>query len=139
MWAPSDMTDDKAAKVADMHKALGELLPDPSFRFNTEEEVRNMTDEQADLVVDYARRMLVSQLLMCEYHRHMGDDCGDYIEAATELWHVIWNEGWGNDWQGWRDALANVLLTTPMGGCDGEIRYDIFSEELADRISQEVH
>lgn len=104
-------------------------------------EIEAMTHEDAMNVLRHVRRVLLVQLMHQERHEHMLDDCGDYLTAATDGWGYLHKLYFEND----GDPLlltegVKRYLTAPMddrefpwGGCDGEARYDLLSEELADK------
>lgn len=117
-------------------KGLEEVLPKPIL-FEARSEIENLTDEQAWEVMRAVRRALLMQLLHQEYHEHMLDDCGDYLEAASFNWNHIWNEFFMNDGEGFTERVKKWLLNeTGEGllGSDGEIRFDLIAEPLLEDI-----
>jgi hypothetical protein len=93
--------------------------------------------EHAREVLREARRMLVIQLQSQENHEHMLDDCGDYLYAATENWNRLFSAYWENDGDetAFVRAVREFLKESPTEwlGCDGEIRYDLWSDEYVER------
>jgi hypothetical protein len=126
LGAASDLSKEVHDELQAMYKRLQELLPDP-IRL-TEEEIGNLTEDQANLVMYAARRTLLVHLFAQEFHQHMGDDCGDYLAAATSGWQAVFEDAWMNDFQGYTDHITTYLTDLdryPVGGCDGEVRISI--------------
>jgi hypothetical protein len=119
------------------HEAIMVKLPEPHV-FHSDDEIRNMTDEQADDVLRFVRRELLNQLMFQEYHEHMLDDCGDYLTAATDGWNYLHDAYFTNDGTDFTSYVQAYLLARhdddqyPWGGCDGEARYALLSEELTE-------
>lgn len=121
-----DMTVEQIDLVCDLAEALFKALPDP-VRL-TEEQIENLSEEDARHVLRAVRRACVTQLLMQEYHEHELDDCGDYLYAASENWFKLFNNVWVNDFTGWVDEVKKFLTdfeAYPEGGSDGEVRFAI--------------
>ena len=130
-------------QIGPIEGMLAEVLPSPIV-FSSRKEIEELTWEQAMEVIRAARRMLLTQLLYQEYHEHMGDDCGDYLQAACENWHYLWTTYFDND--GDETIVVNTIkdwLLNPddpiygLGGCDGEIRYNLLTEELMSELDPE--
>lgn len=113
--------------------------------FRTQEDIANLTDDQALWCLRWARRTLLSHLLHQELHEHMLDDCGDYLQGATENWYKLWKAYFDNDGdEALLIATVKEWLQGSVGdeygpgsdlyGCDGDIRFEIVSEELQDLL-----
>jgi hypothetical protein len=127
------MTENIAKAAQDQ---LRRTYPQPPT-FHTKEEIENLTDDQAMEVMRYVRRMLLDQLLFQEYHEHMLDDCGDYLTAASDNWTWLHDAYFNNDGEGFTDFVINWLTNEkdyPLGGSDGEARFDLLSEELMEEL-----
>jgi hypothetical protein len=125
-WVAPDLTEEQQHRVDQLLNELEELLPQPVQL--TVEDIRNLTEEQAQAVRIATRRMLVFQLLHQERHWHELDDCGDYLTAATENWAALYGNLWSNDFQNEVEETKAFLTDSekyPEGGCDGEIRYSL--------------
>jgi len=104
----------------------------PRKVFTSREEVEALTfDEARDVICD-ARDLLRAELDDDVEHMHWLDDCGDYLFAAIDNYHMLWTYYWEND--GDKEAVIarvkDFLLSPqdglfPYGGSDGEIRLTI--------------
>lgn len=84
-------------------------------------------EKRAYEILDIARENLISHLVAQRDHPHLTDDCGDYLDAATETWTTLFYAGWNNDWVDFT-AHVNNFLNVPSDdwlASDGEIRYDL--------------
>jgi len=99
--------------------------------FHTKADVEALEEDRALAIMRFARRALVLQLLHQEHHEHMTDDCGDYLFAALDNFRRIFDmiQDWGT--QGIEERMKEWLLEGPEEwlGCDGEIRFDLFTED----------
>ena len=124
------MNDDERREAIRFHeRELAKLIPDPVKL--TLQQVDVLTEEQALEVLHAARRAMLFQGLMQETHDHLGDDCGDYLEAATSNWNTLWEAFFNSDGADIVEAVKLFLRETPdgWGGSDGEIRFSILPEE----------
>jgi hypothetical protein len=98
------------------------------------EDIHNLTEDQAMSVLRSARRELVSQLLYQEYHEHLFDDCGDYLDAASDNWHRLWSACFNSDGTELVSSVKAFLLEHPSEwlATDGEIRYSILPEDYVE-------
>ena len=129
LGAASDLSKEVHDELLAMYTRLQELLPDP-IKLTEEDMGSPITEDQAYRVMYAARRCLLIHLFGQEFHQHMGDDCGDYLEAASSGWSAVFTEAWMNDFQDYPDHIKNYLTDLeryPVGGCDGEVRYDILT------------
>jgi hypothetical protein len=126
-WQSPDLTPDQLEEVQQIYARLAEIFPDPVVI--TEEDLhKGLTEDQAWAVHMAARRMLLLQLLSQEYHRHVMDDCGDYLAAATDGWTAVFTDAWTDDFQFYPAHIKTYLTDRdryPEGGCDGEVRLSI--------------
>jgi hypothetical protein len=110
---------------------LQEIFPQPPT-IDTKEDLNNLTFDQAWEVMRAARRMLILTLLHQEAHEHMGDDCGDDLDAATTAWNDLYNlteDGWASEAE-YTKAVQEWLQSSQLYGVDGDIRYTILSDNL---------
>lgn len=115
---------------------LMEILPSPPM-FHTRDQIENLTHPQAMEVMRAARRMLLMTLLTQEHHEHMLDDCGDDLSAATDNWEALHGLYFNNDGTDFEVHVKNWLLDEDhvgLGGCDGEIRHNLLSENLLEEL-----
>lgn len=101
--------------------------------FYNKAQVANIDLETAFAVVRAARRMLLLNLMHAELHEHVTDDCGDYLKAATDNWHRLFHDLHDTDVLE-EEVLRRVkeFLLEPASewlGSDGEIRFELFSDE----------
>jgi hypothetical protein len=145
-WVAPDLTEDQLKRVDELISELEDIFPEPVQL--AVEDIRDLTEEQAQMVRLATRRMLVLQLLHQERHWHEMDDCGDYLVAATENWAALYGNLWTDDFQDEVEETKKFLVDSkkyPEGGCDGEIRYsllpvgedEILSETMA-RVRTEL-
>lgn len=130
-WQSPDLDDAKLARLHEIEAELIELLPASIAPRMTKEDIANLTQDQASRIRIAVRRQLLFQLLYQEYHWHEMDDCGDYLTAATDNWASLFDNLWSNDFQNEIEETQKFLLdheAYPLGGSDGEIRYDILPE-----------
>jgi hypothetical protein len=129
-WEAHDLTPEKIQRLQEIHKELEEIFTAPET-FESMEEIWSLTPKRAEEVRIATRRLLLLTLLTQEYHMHELDDCGDYLIAATENWYLLFNNLWVNDFQNEVSETQEFLTNFekyPWGGCDGEIRYELFGE-----------
>jgi hypothetical protein len=94
------------------------------------------SEEDALQVLDLAAIRL-RQMLTGPGHVPLEDDGGDYMYAATENFHRLYLACWeANPIQGVKD----FLLEHPDEwlGCDGDIRFDLWSDEYVRRMQDEA-
>ena len=121
-------------------KAVLDSLPE-LIKFEDWESVDSLDFREACEVVRAARRMLLIHLIGQETHEHMLDDCGDYLTAATDNWNYLHGIYFNNDGdEAVLIAEVKKFLKAEepyaMGGCDGDIRFDILTEAMLDQIYQ---
>jgi hypothetical protein len=139
-WTAPDLDEAQLNRIKEIITELEGIWNQP-VRFTTRAEIDSLTQEQAELVRIATRRMLVMQLLHQELHMHELDDCGDYLTAATENWAALFGMLWSDDFQDELPITKKFLLDFnefPQGGSDGEVRYDLLSEELFDELQNEA-
>jgi hypothetical protein len=132
---PNSMNDlhDEATsvRIRNVYAELHEILVPPAA-FSTDDEIRALTYDQAYDILIFVRRNLMMELLSQETHNHMTDDCGDYLSAASDAWHDLFEAydlGW-HDQAAFTRHVRDWLLSTDLGGCDGEPRYSLLSDSL---------
>lgn len=137
LGATPNLSKHDLATVAVVNAHLERVLGQVPTMFRTQEDIANLTYDQALWCMRWARRTLLSHLLHQELHEHMEDDCGDYLSAATDNWNFFW-EAWdqGDGTEASFVATVKEWLqdAETIGGCDGEVRFDLVSEELADLL-----
>jgi hypothetical protein len=140
MWVAPDLNDKGQAVVQNVLKELDGVWATPR-RYNTRAEIDAITSDDAAIIRIAVRRMCVMQLLHQELHMHEMDDCGDDLVAATENWAALYGRLFTDDFQNEIEVTKQFLLDFnefPLGGCDGEIRYALLSEELFDELRNEA-
>lgn len=113
------------------------------LRFETTEAVRHMTWEEARRVLVAAAVNLHNHLTpdtchtispriqIPEPHGFHSDDGSDDLTAATDAWTGLWEIWMAEDGRaGVERKVAGYLLSEPMGGVDGELRFQIFGPEV---------
>lgn len=126
-WVSPDLSKEQLQEVQEIYSRLTEIFPDPVV-ITDEDLEKGLTEDQANLVHIAARRMLLLQMLMQEFHFHRMDDCGDYLTAATDGWDYTFSRPWADDFQNFPDHIKAYLTdmdTYPYGGSDGEVRHSI--------------
>lgn len=124
-----------APDIQAIQDRLTKLFP-PDIHFDSLASIEALTDDQAMAVMRAVRRRMLYQLLSQEHHEHMGDDCGDDLEAATYNWSKLWNDYFMNDGTDFTAHVKKFLLAKeddkdyPWGGVDGEVRYGMISESI---------
>lgn len=110
-------------------------------KFASKEDVQSLTDDEAVEIVTMARDILVQQTAPYDdgATRSVGlDDSGDYIFAAVTNYHRLFMAYWEHDGQNpsFIEAVKNFLLedVTEWLGSDGEVRYDLFTEEYVEAM-----
>jgi len=140
MWSAPDLNDEGKAVIDRVLKDLDGVWAAPR-RYNTRAEIDSMTNDDAAMIRIATRRLCVTMLLHQELHMHEMDDCGDYLTAATENWATLFDRLWSDDFQDELEITKKFLLDFnefPLGGCDGEIRHDLLSEELIEQLQNEA-
>lgn len=135
LGATPGLTDHDLATVAVVNGHLEKTFGEVPVMFRTQEDIANLTYDQAMWCMRWARRTLLSHLLHQELHEHMLDDCGDYLSAATDNWEHLFNYYFNTDGDeaSFVAAVKDWLQRAEdIGGCDGEIRFDLVSNELQD-------
>lgn len=136
----SDYNEPTQRSIMAIDQRLGEILTRPPT-FDSLDQIDNLDHETAKKVIQAARRKLLFQLLSMETHEHWFDDCGDDLQIATENWAYLHDLYFGSDGdpetviQGvkqWLDPRERNKEDDvhSFGGSDGEIRFDLLSEEL---------
>ena len=134
-WTAPDRTKEQLDRIRAIDAELADMDKDIKPMFNSVADIDALTDDQAYTIYRYARRMLISQLLYQEYHYHNVDDCGDYLDAATQAWTHLHDAHFMNDGTDFTEHVKAWLKDKDsIGGCDGEIRYNLFTEGLMDAI-----
>lgn len=96
-------------------------------QFDSIAEVDSLTHDEALEIL----QMAADTLQQVMSHGPYGlDDQGDYLNAAIENYHYLFNAYWANDGdpQALHDAVVKWLKDPEWGGSDGEIRHDLFTE-----------
>jgi hypothetical protein len=99
----------------------------------TREQIDSLTYDQARDVIRAARDLLEVMLNHDRTtHEHWSDDCGDYMEAATQNWTRLWNVYFDNDGTEAEviKGVREFLTESPDEwlACDGDVRFDILPE-----------
>jgi hypothetical protein len=99
-------------------------------KFSSKEDVEELTDVEALEIIRQARERLVNTT---SYSPYALDDGGDYINAAIENYAAVFGFYWDNDGDhtAFLAAMKQWLRepTEGWGATDGEIRFDLFTQE----------
>lgn len=87
-------------------------------------------------VLDAQRHVLVELLNVQDDHRHLGDDCGDYVYAATDCWArlLACYQACDGAEGPFVEAVKAFLLepATEWLGSDGDVRFELFTDAYVD-------
>jgi hypothetical protein len=140
MWSAPDLNDEGKAVIDRVIKDLDGVWASPR-RYNTRAEIDAMTSDDAAIIRIAVRRMLAMHLLHQELHMHEMDDCGDYLTAATDNWATLYSRLWSDDFQNEIEVTQQFLTDFnefPLMGSDGDVRYDLLSDELIEQLQKEA-
>lgn len=107
-------------------------------KFDSYEDMDTLTDAEALEIVSMAAERQLSMLHT--YREGYGlDDRGDYLAAATDNYNRLFHAYWDNDGvsEPFVEAVKAFLKDKEdIGGSDGEIRFDLFTERF---MEEEVY